>query len=253
MRRPNVFLTALLLVLATLTLGCNSDSPTTTAGAGEDASSANADRVIVVTKAPEPTRVAEGPTPTQPPAPTIAVPTATPMPPTTAPTGTPTPSPTPAPSPSPTSTPNAPSTPTSGGAITGSSTLSSREQALFDAHNAERASRNIAPLTTDSTLQTIARSRAQIMAANDLFSHYAPNGDNIYDLFADANYPWLDATENIHFNDYAPFQADSVAMSEYMASPAHRANILKPGFHRVGVGVATSAAGTHYYSIVLSD
>jgi uncharacterized protein YkwD len=42
-------------------------------------------------------------------------------------------------------------------------------------------------------------------------------------------------------------------MSEYMASPAHRANILKPGFHRVGVGAATSVAGVHYYSIVFSD
>lgn len=91
------------------------------------------------------------------------------------------------------------------------------------------------------------------MADNNLFSHYAPNGQTIFDMMAAVSYAWQDATENIHFNDYAISQADSVAMSEYMASPAHRANILKPGFHRVGVGVATSAAGVSYYSVVFSD
>lgn len=91
------------------------------------------------------------------------------------------------------------------------------------------------------------------MAANNLFSHYAPNGQTIYDLFAAASYAWVDATENIHFNDVSLSQSESWAMTEYMTSPAHRANILKPGYHRLGVGVATSAAGVHYYSVVFSD
>ncbi len=124
---------------------------------------------------------------------------------------------------------------------------------MFDAHNAQRASRGIAPLLIDPTLQTIARTRAQIMADNNLFSHYSPGGETIFDLFAAVSYAWQDATENIHYNNATLSQSDSLAMSEYMASPAHRANILKPGFGRIGIGVVTSSAGVHFCSVVLSD
>jgi uncharacterized protein YkwD len=245
------YLSALLLV-AVLGCGCKSE-PRATEGSGADASSANADRVVVTTLAPEPTRRAEQPTPTQSPASTTIVSTPTQLLPTATQTLQPTQTPSPSPSAtlSPTASPSASPTPT--GTVTGSTTLDSREQTIYAHHNAERASRDIAPLDIDPTLQAIARQRAQIMADNQLFSHVNPNGDTIYDMFADADYDWADATENIHFNDYAASQADAVAMSEYMASAAHRANILKPGFHRVGVGVATSSAGVHYYSVVFSD
>jgi uncharacterized protein YkwD len=177
-------------------------------------------------------------------------PTATPLP----PTATATPSPTPTTTPSPTTTPFASSslsaTPTTASTPP---TLTDREQAIYAAHQAERASRGIAYLTVDPALQTIARARAQTMADNHLFSHYNPNGDTIYDMFADANYDWTDATENIHFNDVSLSQSEAWAMTEYMASPPHRANILKPGFHRIGIGVATSASGVHYYSVVFSN
>jgi uncharacterized protein YkwD len=236
--------------MAALALGCNS-GPAASEGSGEGAASANAERVLVATLAPEPTRTPERPT--QPPAPTIAVAAPALLP----PTATHTPQPTQTPSATPTATlsptPTATASPTPTPLVAGSITLSGREQALFDAHNAERTSRGIARLRINPTLQEIARRRAQIMADNHLFSHYNLNGDTIYDMLADEDYPWDDATENIHFNDYPASQADAVAMSEYMASPPHRANILKPGFHRVGVGVATSSAGVHYYSIVFSD
>jgi uncharacterized protein YkwD len=226
---------------------CKTGSHAATGSSASGAANASADRVIVSTLAPEPTRTREPATPTQAPAATLAL-GATSQPATaTAPPGTSTPRP------SSTLTPTPASSPTPRPTITGSTPLSDREQYLFDAHNAERLSRGILPLTLDPTLEYIARTRAQVMADHHLFSHYNPNGDNVYDMLDGAGYPWQDATENIHYNDFSPSQADSIAMSEYMASPAHRGNILKPGFQRVGVGVATSAAGVNYYSIVFSD
>jgi uncharacterized protein YkwD len=243
---------ALLLLVAALAAACNTGGHAATGSSASGA--ANADRVIVSTLAPEPTRTREPATPTQAPAAALAVAAATTdSPSATALPGTSTPRPSPTATPPPTLTATPASSPTPRPTITGSTPLSDREQYLFDAHNAERLSRGIAALTLDTTLEGIARSRAQVMADNNLFSHYNPNGDNVYDLLDDAGYPWHDATENIHWNDFAAAQADSIAMSEYMASPAHRANILKAGFHRVGVGVSTSAAGVHYYSVVLSD
>jgi uncharacterized protein YkwD len=253
-------LTPFVLLAAPLTLACTSTSPAANAGSGEEAASTGADQVIVTTLVPLPTRTREPATPTQQPAATLAAPTSTLTP--RAATHTPQPTQVPTVTPSPTATarleaatatPAVTSSPTPSSILTGSAALSSREQAIFDAHNAERSSRGIPPLSIDPTLHTIARSRAQIMADNNLFSHYAPNGDTIYDMFDDAGYDWDDATENIHFNDVPLSQAEAWAMNEYMASAPHRASILKSGFHRVGIGVATSASGVHYYSVVLSD
>lgn len=231
---------------------CKTSGHAASGSSASGAANANADRVIVSTLAAEPTRTREPATPSQAPAASLAL-GATLQPSVTAPPGTSTPRPSPTATPPPTLTPTPAASPTPRPPISGVTPLSDREQYLFDAHNAERVSRGIAALTLDTTLEGIARSRAQVMADNNLFSHYNPNGDNVYDLLEEAGYPWKDATENIHWNDYAAAQADSIAMSEYMASPAHRANILKAGFQRIGVGVATSAGGVHYYSIVFSD
>lgn len=182
-----------------------------------------------------------------------AGPTDTPvLPATTSPSATPSPSSTPAPSatPTPTATPTESPTPI----VAGSVTLTPREQWLFDAHNAERVERGIPPLQIDGRLQLIARERAKIMADNDLFSHYSPSGETIYDLMAAAGYVYAsDATENIHYNDVAPSQADAFAMREYMASPPHRANILDPNLIYAGFAMETSVSGVHYYSVVLAD
>jgi uncharacterized protein YkwD len=247
-RRFVVFLGTLLLM--TFVAACNPGGGHATGGSsGSSAANANVDRVLVATLAPEPTRTREAPTPAQAPA-TLAA---------QAPAGSATPRPTATVTPSsavtasPTVTPTPAASPTPAPTFTGSTPLSAREQYLFDAHNAERASRGIAVLALDPTLEAVARTRAQVMADNHLFSHYNPDGDNVYNMLDAAGYPWRDATENIHFNDFSASQADSIAMSEYMASAAHRANILKPGFHRIGVGVASSAAGVHYYSVVFSD
>ena len=246
---PDKRLAVLLILALSLGFGCKSGAQPSTEASRAESESASAAGVSIATLAPEPTRALPSATSTPQPTATSAppTPTATRSPATATATSTPKPTQTPSPSPTPFGTPTPTATP--GGPVV----LTAREQTIFDGHNAERSSRSIPPLAIDPTLQTIARARAQIMADNNLFSHYAPNGDSIYDMLAAAHYPWIDATENIHFNDYSPSQAESVAMSEYMASPAHRANILKPGFHRVGIGVATSAAGTHYYSVVLSD
>ena len=129
--------------------------------------------------------------------------------------------------------------------------LSSQEQALFAAHNQERVRLNVEPLSLNATLMDIARDRAQTLADTGVFSHYEPNGDTIYDLLDDADYPWEDATENIHYNNVSG--AVSFAMREFNRSPAHRANIIDPGFERVGIGFVTAANGYHYVAVVFSD
>ena len=129
--------------------------------------------------------------------------------------------------------------------------LTSEEQALFAAHNQERVRLGIAPLSLNPTLMDIANERAQTMADSG-FSHYAPNGDTVFDLLDDADYQYDDATENIHYNDVINGPV-SFAMTEFFRSPAHRANIIDPGFDRVGVSFVTRAGGVHFIAVVFSD
>jgi uncharacterized protein YkwD len=243
------------LVLAALLLtACTSGQGEATRSAGDGGQAVSAAGVVVATIEPEPTR-APAPTTTPPAAATLGAlhvpePTVTPTPPpaTESPTETATPglSATPPLTPTPSLTP----TPT---ATLRPGELTQREQALLEAHNAERAARGIPLLTVNPVLQEIARERARIMARNNLFSHYSPTGETVYDMLDEAGYAWNDATENIHYNNVAESQSGALAMSHYMASPAHRANILKAGFRRVGVAVETNRQGVHYFSVVFSD
>lgn len=43
------------------------------------------------------------------------------------------------------------------------------------------------------------------------------------------------------------FASADAVMKAWMASPGHRRNILRPGYTRIGLGLATSEAGTRYW------
>jgi uncharacterized protein YkwD len=242
------------LLLLALTLGCNSRgdaSPNSTPGAAGAGSSAAASLATLTPQArlALPTEAASA-TQTPQRSATPIPPTDTPVPPTPTPTFTPTATFTPTPTPTPTNTPTPTATPTP--IIVDGIVLSQFEQGLFAAHNQERVRLGIEPLRLNATLMAIARERAQTMADTGVFSHYAPNGDTVFDLLDDADYEYGDATENIHYNDVGS-GAVSFAMVQYFRSPSHRANIVDPGFHRVGIGFVTTASGYHYISVVFSD
>jgi len=130
--------------------------------------------------------------------------------------------------------------------------LSSMESTLFELHNKERAGAGVGPLALDATLCAVARARAQDMAAKGYFSHTSPSGETAFDLMAQAGYRFRMAAENIARNDYPAGQAASVAMSSFMASSGHRANILNSGYRRGCVGYA-GAGRVHYFAVVFSD
>ena len=103
---------------------------------------------------------------------------------------------------------------------------------LFARLNAERAARNLAPLSWDPTLANYASAWSANMATEG-FRHSA-----IGNLLGPYNY----VGENIA----AGTGGTLVGALHYawMQSAGHRANILSPGFSRVGVGVVCSANGS---------
>jgi uncharacterized protein YkwD len=249
-----------LLLLLSLALACTSKGgaapETTRSAAGSDTSAA---AVSIATLTPEARLALPTETSTATPSPqpsTTPSPSEMPVSPTT--TFTPTPTVTltptatltPTQTPTPTATPTPTVTPTP--IVVNGIVLTSEEQALFAYHNQLRVQEDIEPFQLNPVLMAIAHERAQTMADSGVFSHYALNGDTVFDLLDDADYEWEDATENIHYNN-ATSGAVSLAMVEFQNSPPHRANIYNPDFHRVGVAFVTSASGVHYIVIVFTD
>lgn len=126
--------------------------------------------------------------------------------------------------------------------------LSGLEQEMFVAHNNERARAGLAPLVLDSDLVAIARHRANDMATKGYFSHTSPSGETIFTLLSARGIRTTRAAENIASNNAPESQAVAIAMSGFMSSAGHRANILG-AYVRIGVGVAQG--GDMWYFVVV--
>ncbi len=100
--------------------------------------------------------------------------------------------------------------------------------------NAERSELAEAPLRRNSVLDSAAQMKANHMAKNEYFAHYAPNGTSPWYWFDQAGYTYAHAGENlaIHFTD------SSEVVDAWMKSPTHRENIVNGNFTEIGVGTA---------------
>jgi len=98
--------------------------------------------------------------------------------------------------------------------------------------NDERAKAGLQPLEADTALTTVARAHSEDMFARGYFSHITPEGESPFDRMKKAHITFLMAGENLAL---APTL--NIAHTGLMESPGHRANILNPGFRRVGIGV----------------
>ena len=146
--------------------------------------------------------------------------------PTKAPTATTKPTPTKAPTATTKPTPTkAPTTTTS------SSELSNYADQVLKLVNQERAKAGLPALTTNKTLQAAANKRAQEIVQS--FSHTRPNGSSPFTVLKEYGISYQSAGENIAYGQKNP----EAVMNAWMNSSGHRANILKNGFGKVGIGV----------------
>jgi hypothetical protein len=100
--------------------------------------------------------------------------------------------------------------------------------------NEERADAAVGPLTRNVTLDRAAQLKAEHMAEQGYFAHYAPDGTSPWHWFRAVNYPFVHAGENlaVHFND------SHEVVEAWMDSPTHRANIMNGNYTEIGIGVA---------------
>ncbi|MEU9227673.1 CAP domain-containing protein [Streptomyces massasporeus] len=121
--------------------------------------------------------------------------------------------------------------------------LAGTAAAVIDLTNRERAQHGLLPLSADPLLTTAAQAHSADMVARAFYAHTAPDGSRPWDRAAAAGSTRRSIGENIACGQRSP--ADVV--EGWMNSPGHRANILKPGFTHIGVGLAGGGrAGTYW-------
>ena len=111
------------------------------------------------------------------------------------------------------------------------------EARMLELINAERVQRGLKPLQADPELTQVARAHSRDMFARSYFSHVSPDRVDPFDRMREAKVRYLIAGENLALARTLP-----AAHHALMESPGHRANILRPQFGRVGIGVLDGGA-----------
>ncbi|MEU1054588.1 CAP domain-containing protein [Streptomyces sp. NPDC005876] len=112
--------------------------------------------------------------------------------------------------------------------------------------NRRRTGAGLPPLAADPRLTAAAQAHSADMVARDFYAHTDPDGGRPWDRTSAAGAPHRTVGENIACGQRSP--ADVV--EGWMNSPGHRANILKPDFTHIGVGLAGGGrAGTYWTQV----
>jgi uncharacterized protein YkwD len=126
--------------------------------------------------------------------------------------------------------------------------LNHTEANLLRAVNATRASFGLRPVRLDATLERAARAHTGEMLRSGAFSH----GDFRSRIIAfGARGPVLG--ENLAWG-VGSYASATTIVREWLASPEHRANLLRPGYRRIGIGAARGRfQGSFGATVVTTD
>ena len=113
--------------------------------------------------------------------------------------------------------------------------LSSDEQEVFNLINQQRQQNGLSALSINSEVQNVARIKAKDMVDKNYFSHTSPTYGSPFDMLKSFKISYNTAGENIAGNS-----SNSGAVTAWMNSSGHRANILNSSFNQTGIGVVSS-------------
>jgi len=131
------------------------------------------------------------------------------------------------------------------GAVPTARTLDDARDATVCLLNRERTKRGLRALRTNGVLQSSATSYAQDMVRRNFFAHVSPTGETLTQRIKDDTRYLADARgweigENIAWGT-GSLATPAQIVASWMASPPHRANILRAGFREMGLGIALGA------------
>ena len=118
------------------------------------------------------------------------------------------------------------------------------ERLNFHLINATREKYGVAPLDHDPKASKAAGEHSRDMAANDYFSHNAPDGSTLKDRIESLDISYRLAGENIATGHTSPIFSHHSLMN----SKEHRVNTLNDSYTHMGIGVEYDAEEVPYYT-----
>jgi len=118
------------------------------------------------------------------------------------------------------------------------------EDQLIALINTERSSRGLGTLKKSDLLAQVAEAHSKDMRDRDFFSHTNPDGLGPLDRLDNAGYKYVSAWENIGSGQSTAQEA----FDDWMASPTHKAIMLKPGLTEIGIGYVAGGTMGHYWT-----
>ena len=115
---------------------------------------------------------------------------------------------------------------------TQTSQMNADEQEVLNLINKQRTDNGLAALKNDNEVQKVARIKAQDMVNNNYFSHQSPTYGSPFDMLKSFKITYKSAGENIAGNS-----TNNGAVTAWMNSSGHRANILNGSYNYTGIGV----------------
>jgi uncharacterized protein YkwD len=131
--------------------------------------------------------------------------------------------------------------------IPAASNLASIRKATLCLVNAERTSRGLRALKSNSRLRSAADRYVREMVAKNFFSHVSPSGSTLLQRIKKTAY--LKPARSFAIGENLAWGTGELAtpaqtVRGWMNSPPHRHNMLDRGFREIGIGVALGAPGS---------
>lgn len=114
--------------------------------------------------------------------------------------------------------------------------MTTDEKEVFNLINEQRTKNGLQALKVDEEVQRVARIKAEDMVDNNYFSHNSPIYGSPFDMLNSFKVSYKTAGENIAGNS-----TNSGAVTAWMNSSGHKANILNSNFNYTGIGVVSSS------------
>lgn len=105
---------------------------------------------------------------------------------------------------------------------------------IFIATNKERSAYTLPSFSWNTHLEAMAKAKALDMIQKQYFAHESPDGKNVDNLAHQFAYRYSLVGENLAMGDFTSGQE---IVEGWMNSEGHRANILKPQYTEIGIGV----------------
>jgi uncharacterized protein YkwD len=115
--------------------------------------------------------------------------------------------------------------------------LSNVENQVLILLNNTRTNHGLNSLNIDGVLTNIARSRSKDMIDRGYFSHYTPDGKNIFNFLKANGISYRAAGENLGMSSPPSRGSPGNFIDAWMKSESHRINMLRGAYTKIGIGI----------------